>query len=158
MKIAIRDLREEKSYPVDIKEIVIENNLYIRRIIDIKGDIAFYYNDNDKLTIDYQLDGIMVCPDAYTLEDVDVPFELEEVEEICFKEDEEGFLFKDQMTLEELLRNIVLPEVPIMVEKSKKRVYDSGDGWSCMSEEDFQNSGKDKIDPRWEKLMTYKEE
>ena len=81
MKILLRDLHnisDEKNYEVDIKDIKINDNIYLKRIIDTKGKITFFYDINDELNIEYHLEGIMICPDSYTFEDVEVPFELED--------------------------------------------------------------------------------
>ena len=72
------------------------------------------------------------------------------------KEEEDGFLFNESTEAEELAVHIILPEAPIKVVKNKKIEYSRGDGWSFVSEEDYESSRKDEIDPRLQKLREYK--
>ena len=85
MLVRIKDLiniADEKNYDVDINIINVEKYPYLRRIENIKGIITFYYDLLDKLHIEYELKGIMICPDSYTLEDVEVEFDLNSDEEV----------------------------------------------------------------------------
>ena len=161
MQIRVRDLlniADEKVYEVDINNIKIDNYPYLRSIKEVKGYITFYYDVMDKLYIEYSLSGIMVCPDSYTLKDVDVDFDIESDEPVVFKENEDGFFIYGDMDLVELVKIIVLPEAPIKVEKNNKTMYHYGDDWSFMSEEEYDKTKKNKIDPRLEILKDYKEE
>lgn len=152
------NIADEKVYPIDIKEIVLPNDPYLKRVEDVKGNITFYYDYEDKLVIEYDLIGKMVCPDPYTLEDVYVNFHLEDADDVAFKDTEEGFYIYEDMDDSQLVLAIVIPEVPIKVENSNKTMYDSGDDWRVMSEEEYDASQKNKIDPRLAKLLEYKEE
>ena len=73
-------------------------------------------------------------------------------------ENEDGFYFIDNLSIEEFVSYIVLPEVPISVEKKGETRYYSGDGWTISSEEAYNEDSKRRIDPRLEKLLEYKEE
>ncbi len=159
MIVRLRDLvniADEKVYPVDIEEIVVEDNLFLRRLEKVQGEIAFYYDAEDKLAINYGLAGTMICPCAITLEDVEVPFSLENDERIVHDIQDEGFYLGEDMDLEKLVLYIVLPEVPIKVVKNEKIEYYRTDGWSFVSEEEFESSKKDEIDPRLQKLKEYR--
>ena len=159
MKIYLKDLMNimgVRSYPIDIKRHEISDDLFLRRVEDVVGDISFYYGADDELRISYQLQGTMICPCAITLEDVEVPFSLKEDEPVVHKEDEDGFLLNESIEAEELAVHIILPEAPIKVVKKEKIEYSRGDGWSFVSEEDYKTSRKDEIDPRLQKLREYK--
>ena len=161
MLIKKRDLtsiRDDINIDVNIKSIEVKDNRYLKGLKNVIGYICFYEDISDVLNIEYRLNGEMVCPDAYTNEDVDVKFNLEDSLEVSFDEDTEAFYLYDDIELEDLIVYIVTPEVPISVEKTDKTRYYSGDGWSCMSEEEYDNNKKNEIDPRWKKLMEYKEE
>lgn len=151
-------MSDEKIYPVDEKDIVIEDNIFIRGIKDIKGDISFYYDSMDELRINYQLSGTMICPCAVSMEDVEVEYDISEDEKVVQEIKEDGFYFKETMEVRDLAAMIVIPEAPIMVVKNKKIEYSRGDGWSFVSEKDYELSKKDEIDPRLAKLMEYKVE
>ena len=150
------NLNKEKVYPVDIKKYEVMDNIFLRRLEDVEGDVSFYYDASDELRINYHLTGNMVCPCAISLEDVYVPFDLSEDEKVVYKEDEEGFYLNENKSIEDMALYIVLPEVPIKVVKKEKIEYSRGDGWSFVSEEDYKTSQKDEIDPRLQKLKEYK--
>lgn len=152
------NIADEKNYPIDIKQITLENDPYLKRVEDVKGNITFFYDIEDKLVIEYDLTGKMVCPDPYTLEDVYLDFHLEDEDDVAFKDSEEGFYIYGDMDDSQLVLAIVIPEVPIKVENSNKNMYDSSDDWRVMSEEEYDASQKNKIDPRLAKLLEYKEE
>ena len=150
------NIADEKRYHVNIDSYAFEDNLFIRKLEDVKGEICFYYDASDKLKIEYYLNGKMICPDAITLEDVEVDFELNENEDVVHNENDEGFYFNDSMSLKKLVSYIVSPHAPIKVVKNKKIEYSRGDGWSFVSEKDYELSKKDEIDPRLQKLLEYK--
>ena len=161
MKIMLKDLyniSDTKTYPVDIDSYSIEDNVFIRRIEDTYGDISFYYDAADELRINYHITGNMVCPCAVSLEDVYVPFDLSEDDKVVHKENEDGFYLSEDMAIDRLVEYIVWPEVPIKVVKKEKIEYSRGDGWSFVSEKDYESSREDEIDPRLQKLMEYKVE
>ena len=149
------NIADEKVYEVDINSYIVNDNVYIRRIENVYGEIAFYY-DVDELRINYRIIGNMVCPDAFTLEDVILPFDLSLDDKVVDDENEDGFYLVCDMTIEEMVLYIILPEVPIKVVKNEKIEYSRGDGWSFVSEEDFESSCQDEIDPRLQKLKEYK--
>jgi len=150
------NLNKEKVYPVDIEKYEVKDNIFLRRLEDVEGDVSFYYDASDELRINYHLTGNMVCPCAISLEDVYVPFDLSEDEKVVYKEDEDGFYLNENKSIEDMALYIVLPEVPIKVVKKEKIEYSRGDGWSFVSEEDYKTSQKDEIDPRLQKLKEYK--
>ncbi|MBR5341974.1 MAG: hypothetical protein IK151_08645 [Erysipelotrichaceae bacterium] len=161
MKIYLKDLANianEKVYPVHIERYEISDNVFLRRLEAVEGDISFYYDASDELRINYHITGQMVCPCAISLEDVYVPFDLSEDEKVVHKLDEEGFFIDESKEIEDMVLYIVLPEVPIKVVKKEKIEYSRGDGWAFVSEEDYESSSKDEIDPRLQKLKEWKVE
>ncbi|MBR6232950.1 MAG: hypothetical protein IKQ98_03930 [Erysipelotrichaceae bacterium] len=159
MKIYLKDLfniANEKCYPVSIDSYVVQDNVFLRRLENVTGEIVFYYDATDELRINYQVQGEMVCPCAISLEDVYVPFELSDDDKVVNKPEEEGFLLDCDRTIEDIILYIVMPEVPIKVVKKEKIEYSRGDGWSFVSEEDYEASRKDEIDPRLQKLKEYR--
>ena len=150
------NLAKEKTYPVDIDKYEVKENVFLRRLEDVQGDISFYYDAADELRINYHIIGNMVCPCAISLEDVYVPFDLSEDDRVVHKENEDGFYLNEDMSVEKLVEYIVWPEVPIKVVKKEKIEYSRRDGWTFVSEEDFNSSSKDEIDPRLQKLKDWK--
>lgn len=159
MKILLKDLvniADEKTYEFNINSLNVENNIFLRRIEKMEGYISFYYDTSDELRVEYHVGGNMICPDAITLEDVEVPFELQDDLKVVRNENEDGFYLNNDMTMEEMALYLVGPEVPIKVVKNEKIEYSRGDGWSFVSEEDYESSRVDEIDPRLQKLKEYK--
>ena len=159
MKIYLNDLKRistRRDYPVSIDRYDIEDNIYLRRLENVEGYIAFYYDHENDLRISYDLKGYMICPCALTLEDVEVPFEIQDDENVVHDENEEGFYLKDSLEIENMVYYIVLPEVPIKVVKNEKIEYPRGDGWVFVTEEELESSKKDEIDPRLQKLAEYR--
>ena len=152
------NMAKEKTFPVDIERYEVKDNVFLRRLENVEGDICFYYDAADELRVNYHLAGNMICPCAISLEDVEVPFDLSEDEKVVQKENEDGFYLNEDMTIEDMAVYIVWPEVPIKVVKKEKIEYSRGDGWSFVSEEDYESSRADEIDPRLQKLMEYKVE
>ena len=159
VKIVLKDLMamaDEKTYPVQFDVYEVKNNVFLRRLENVDGQIVFYYDLSDKLRVTYQIAGEMICPDAITLEDVSVPFEVDEDEAVVFDPKEEGFLLDTNRESEEVVLSVVLSEVPIKVVKNRKIEYSRGDGWSFVSEKDYEASKKDEIDPRLQILKEYR--
>ena len=156
MKIYLNDLynlTRERAYPIAFASLEVENNIYLRRLEDVKGEITFYHDGNDELRINYDLSGKMICPDAITLKDAEVPFRLSEDEKVVDGPDDEGFFLDHSMEAEEMALYIVLPEVPIKVVKNKKIEYSRGDGWVFVSDQDYDSARREEIDPRLQKLL-----
>ena len=159
MKILLRDLvniADEKVYEFDIDSFTVENNIFLRRIEQVQGYICFYYDASEELRVEYHIGGNMICPDAMSLEDTEVPFDLKEDLKVTKDENSDGFYLDRDMSIEEMALYIISPEVPIKVVKNEKIEYSKGDGWSFVSEEDYESSREDEIDPRLQKLKEYK--
>jgi len=159
MKIFFKDLMnvaDEKRYLIDIDSYQVEQNVFLKRLENVKGDLIFYYDILDDLRISYQLSGNMICPCAVSLEDVEVPFQIEEDDKVVTDQKEEGFFMQQEEEIEKIVLRIILPEVPIKVVKKEKIEYSRGDGWSFVSEEAYESDKKKEIDPRLQKLREYR--
>ena len=99
----------------------------------------------------------MICPCAMTLEEVDVPYTLDE--EVIFAdtdEDDDAYPLFDELDIDDLLLQLVLPNAPIKVVKEGKIEYPIGDGWRVLSEDMLKDLRRNEIDPRLAKLKEYK--
>lgn len=158
VKIYLRDLSNianQKVYPVHLDYYEVKDNIFLRGLKNVNGDISFYYDNDDHLSVNYYLKGKMICPCAVSLEDVEVDFELSDDDVVVNNLDDEGFYLNRSMELEEMVLYIVLPEVPIKVVKKGKIEYSKGDGWAFLSQDEYEKSLNEKIDPRLEKLRDY---
>ena len=154
----LANIADEKVYDIALKELEIKDNIYIYGTKNIVGRLIFYYDELDDLCIDYELKGTMICPDSMTLEKLDVDFDIADNQKVVTKPNEDGFYLIDGMNIEEFVRYLIIPEVPIKVEKKAETMYYSGDGWTILSEEEYNKNSSGRIDPRLEKLLEYKEE
>lgn len=150
---ALLNLSEPLSGRIDICE-GLQNNAYLRQV-SAKGEFKIYYDAMDELKADLNLKGEMICPCAITLEDVKVPFTFEETVGLSFEDDKDTYFIKDDLDLDEMVMAYIVPLAPIKVVKNGKIEYPRGDGWQVMSEEAYEKSKADKIDPRWDKLKEY---
>ena len=161
MKICFKDLiniASEKRYDVDLKDFKIENNIFITGIKEVKGEIIFYYDDEHDLSISYSLKGIMLCPDSISLKETEVDFDVSDDTKVVTGEEDDGFYFIDNLEISEFVSYIIEPEAPIMVENPEEKRYYSGDGWTVLTEEEYNKRSKEEIDPRLAKILEYKEE
>ena len=161
MKICFKDLiniASEKRYDVDLKDIKIENNIFITGIKEVKGEIIFYYDDEHDLSISYSLKGIVLCPDSISLKETEVDFDVSDDTKVVTGEEDDGFYFIDNLEISEFVSYIIEPEAPIMVENPEEKRYYSGDGWTVLTEEEYNKRSKEEIDPRLAKILEYKEE
>lgn len=137
---------------------------YLKALSNVEATLTFFYDAMDQLQLHIVAKGNMICPCAVSLEDVEVPFSLEETEsvsfddKVLFNEEATAFYIEESTSAEEILLAFVLPIVPIKVVKKGKIEYPSGDGWKVMTEAEFIESRKKKRDPRWDKLLDFEME
>jgi len=119
-------------------------------------------SDADHFYVNMEITGVMLCPDAITGKEIEVPFETECEEVYSFIEEEDteddGMRCVTTDVIELLpavIENILL-EVPLQVTEAEEGDYPEGDGWKIYSEAEYQESRKDQIDPRLAKLKQFK--
>ena len=152
------NIKDSKTYDIDIKDINFNDSLFIKRINDVKGYLEFYYDDSDSLFMHYDLDYSVVVPGSLSPEDVTYNDHIVDDEHVCFNEDEDGFYIKDECEDIELVKSIIYPLIPIKTENSNDNMHIEGDGWTITSEKEYAKMKKEKVDPRLEVLKKYKEE
>ena len=110
---------------------------------------------------DINVSGVMLIPDAVTGKEIEYPFETggEEVF-ACEDTGEDGvwIVTDDVIDLYPAVIAQILMEVPMQVTIASSDEYPSGDGWRVISEEEYQKSQEDRIDPRLAKLKEFKSE
>ena len=150
------NLKGHKIVDYHLDNELFDDNIYLRELKNVDARIDISYNPLDELTAHLEISGDMICPCAITLEDVEVPFNISEDTELVFEEKEDAYLVENQLDIKDFILAFILPEVPIKVVKNGKMEYSSGDGWTFSTEEVYNDSRKEKIDPRWQKLMDLK--
>ena len=163
MRISNRDLKtlnDEKVYQENIEKISFDDYPYLRSLEDIEAEIIIDRDMIDRLIAHVRVIGKMICPDAMTLQDVMVPFEIEDDSILYFDdidaeridEEENAYCVIDGLDTIDFLLSFILPEVPIKVVSEEKKEYPKGDGWKVMTEAEFEESRKAKRDSRWDIL------
>lgn len=139
---------DQSSLINDVKDVHISG----RGILD-ESDNRFYVKLN--------VTGIMLVPDAVTGEEIEFPFDTETDEVYAFDEtSDDGVRVVTNEVIDLLpavIDNIML-EVPIQVTNASSEDYPHGDGWQVYTEEEYEKSQGQRIDPRLAKLKEFKEE
>lgn len=149
------------------EDIVLDDSVFagnsgILGVADVHADGSGSLNaDASLFCCDVHVEGIMICPDSITGEEIEVPFETESQEVYSFiASDEDGVrLVTDEVIdiLPAVIDDILL-EVPLQVTVAAEDEYPEGDGWKVYSEAEYQESRKDHIDPRLAKLKQFNED
>ena len=137
---------------IEISSSAFDGNSRINAVKDVHVDGSGFLDDGeDRFYADVHITGIMLCPDAITGEEIEVPFETDSDEIYVFEDtDEDGVrIVKDDVIelLDAVIADILL-EVPLQVTEAAEGEYPEGDGWKIYSEAEYQESLKDQIDPR----------
>lgn len=148
-------IENSKSFDYVLDQRAFDNYPYLRSLRDVKGEIVIKRDLATNLLAHVSLKGNMICPCAITLEDVAVPFDLDEEVTLSFEDLDDSYFIANDLDLDDLVISLILPEVPIKVVKNAKIEYPSGDGWCVMTEEDLQDKKADVIDPRLAILKEY---
>lgn len=145
----------EREYPYVLDEMEFHDYPYLRALRKLNGLIIIGRDALGELEAQIQLSGEMICPCAISLEDVELAFTIDEKTSLSFNPQDEGYYIGEELDLDDLVINFVLPEVPIKVVKNAEIEYPSGDGWCVMTEADLKHKQTTKVDPRLAILKEY---
>ncbi len=159
MKVAKKELLNLKK-PLNIRfemtDLPFDDNPYIKRLAYAQCEVEIAYDSLDELKAEVKAEGVMICPCAVTLADVKVPFVIDDEIGLSFDDEDDCYFIENDLDLSDLVTIFILAEVPIKVVKNEKIEYPRGDGWRVMTEEAYEVSKREEIDPRWAKLKEYK--
>lgn len=145
-----------------VDDAVFASSVLIHRTENVHVDgTGCLTDDGNMFTCDLHITGTMICPDAITGREIEIPFETESQEVYSFEEtDEEGVRVVTDEVIDLLpaVIDAIMLEVPISVTEADESDYPSGDGWRVMTEAEYQESRKDQIDPRLARLKDFKNE
>ncbi|MGP1505596.1 MAG: YceD family protein [Eggerthia catenaformis] len=117
-----------------------------------------YVAQDERLYVDLHIKGIMIVPCAISNENVDYPFEINEIETFAFYklDEEENFIEakKDVADLTPVIFTEIMLAVPMRVVKEGATMKRSGQGWQVLDETDLK-AEDDFIDPRLADLKDY---
>ena len=129
------DLNFNKEYLINDTIIIPKSYYENSGVLDIKNlqvNGRFYYDSENEICGDFDIDGILIIKDSISDEDVEYPISIK------YSDILDETLKKDENTLdlfEFLWENIVL-EIPLKFTKVMDLSEFHGDGWKLISEED----------------------
>lgn len=168
MKWTLADLLQSNSgnisfsEDVEIDSSVFAKNSRINSVKDVHVSGHGYLDEEEnRFYVQMNVSGTMLVPDAITNEEIEYPFETESDETYVFENvDEDGVRLVTNEVIELLPAIIddIMLEVPLQVTNASEDEYPHGDGWRVITEEEYQKSQGQRIDPRLAKLKEFKED
>ena len=148
---------------VEIDPAVFETNTRINSVKDVHVSGSGYLEGTYRFYADLRISGVMLCPDAITNLEIEVPFETDAQEYYSFEEGDDNddsvrIVTDEVIDLLPAVIDAVMLEVPLQVTEAAAEDYPSGDGWRVISEEEYEKSRKATIDPRLAKLREFKQD
>ncbi|MFI3284532.1 MAG: DUF177 domain-containing protein [Erysipelotrichaceae bacterium] len=154
---ALKTIELETSFTIDPSLFASNGLLKEIKEVYVEGQVK-YDERQDIVYVDLMIDGVMICPCAITNEDVEHTFETNFNDIFSFFKAEAYDAYPieaDELDLEPYLQDIVMQEVPLKVVKKGEIVYPKGDGWHVSTEEEYEKSREEKLDPRLAVLQNY---
>lgn len=150
------------DFDVEIEDTEFSGTPLIQSVQDVHVEGEGYLSeDSDIFDCHLHITGTMLCPDAITNELIEVPLDTETDETYSFEETEEDgvrYVTDEVIDILPAVIDAILLEVPISVTEASEEDYPFGDGWRVLSEAEYQESLKDREDPRLAKLKEFKGE
>lgn len=151
-----RLLFENQNYvlegDIDFSSLTLSSN--IKKIntasVKITGQI---FEDLLMLKVNIITSVIGVC--AYTLEDVEIPLNINETIEISneIQDDEDIFYESNNIfEIDQYILSIIISEVPSKIIKKGAKLPKNGDGYRILTEDEYEKEKETKKDSRWDKL------
>ena len=161
MKFLRSELEKLQVSRIDISEDLefqLDNHPLCQEIKEVHVEgYAFYDYQSGRFSIDLDIDGEMIVPCAITLKPLSYEFETSLSEVFSFYEpDEEDevtiYVEGDEIDFGPFIFGAVLAEVPLSLKDPDLETYPEGDGWSVITEKEYQKQKSEEIDPRLAKL------
>lgn len=138
------------------------DNVRINGVKDLVASGSGWFNEEeDRFYVKMRLQGWMRVPDAISGEEIEIPLDTESVEIYSFEPtDDEDIRYAedDVVDLTEAAAQAVLLEAPMQATEVDEEDYPEGDGWKIYSEDAYEKSRQDAVDPRLAELKNYIEE
>lgn len=164
MKYNLQWIIKQRGYFEFDDELVFPPELFAKyaQINGLKKVVVFGHGNldenNRRLYVELNIQGIMLLPCAITNEEVEYPFDINTTEVFSFdkpEEDEDVREAKHEIVdlTPAIFENIML-EVPMRVVKEGASLKSSGKGWKILDSESVKED-QDYIDPRLARLKDY---
>lgn len=164
MKWALGELsvdNNQKMYYEQTLNLSVKDFDHIERLINIHEfhiNGVWYYDDiNDHLYTEFNLSGDITVSGSLTLEEFIHHIDVNAVEVFGFDQIDEiadHLVTNNEVDLLPIIKQLVVANIPVKV-VDENLEYPKGDGWSVVSEEDFNNEEK-PINPKMAKLLEMK--
>lgn len=163
LKFSRSELSKKGVEPFDFEEsVVFPPEAFIslsglRGLKDVRvfGNAQFYVNE-ERLLVNFTVEGTMILPCALTNVDVDYPFS--EEREVMFSFSKEKDIDDDIIEAKKGIADLmpvvfetIICEVPLKVVSPNAEIKRKGNGWELISDEDLANQ-TEEFDPRLAKL------
>ncbi|MDD3340968.1 MAG: DUF177 domain-containing protein [Bacilli bacterium] len=136
--------------------LTIEESLYkevgVLKMNPVHVEGSIYKDAMDEIVLKLHVESVMVLPCAVTLEEVNVPFEIEKEDLLLnlFEEIDENIKnVENTLDILPIIWENILVEIPMrVVSENAASVHLEGDGWKLLTDEEE----KEIINPEFEKL------
>ena len=110
------------------------------------------YDDYLILNIKINSDVIGVC--SYTLEDIPLKVKIDTSLTFSFLDEDEDVIHIDNpvFELDSYIVGLIVSEVPLTLVKKGAKLPSGGDGYRVLSEDQYEEEQKNKVDSRWSAL------
>lgn len=157
MKINRLTLRnsESKIFEEDIDFTGFEFDQYHIRNVPECHVVATATDAGETLIVDVKIKTKVIAACAYTLEDVELKYNIKDV--LYFsdnEEDSESCFYEPNpiIDLDPYILGIIFSEVPVKVVKKGAKLPDSGKGYRVITEDELLKEKSERVDPRWAAL------
>ena len=138
---------------LDFSNLVFDET-HIRRIESCHFELTG--NNYDSLCIlNIKIKAKVIAPSAYTGRDVELNLDFSDIIQISDEdEDDEELFYEKNMTfdIDPYILSLIIGEVPMVVINEGETLPEDGDGYRVLTEEEYLEEQKRKVDPRWAQL------
>ncbi len=153
----VQNVTFDEDVVIDASAFAGDSGIVSAEDVHVEGN-GYFDADEERFYISMNISGVMICPDAITGKEIEVPFETDSSEVYVFEEtDEDGvrIVTDDVISLLPAVIDAIMLEVPLQVTEAEENEYPQGDGWRIYSEAAYEESRKDRLDPRLAKLKQF---
>ena len=146
---------------VEIDSEVFKGNSRINSVKDVHIEGSGTLEGTERFYAEFTVTGTMLCPDAITNREIELPLETDCQELYSFgdtMDDSAREAVNEEVDLLPAVIDAIMMEVPLQATESTEADYPKGDGWRVISEEEYERSRKEAIDPRLAKLREWKQD
>ena len=130
------------------------DGVHIRKIdkchVRLTGDVF-----DNLFVLQIEITASVIVPSAYTLKDINLDLHFSDVFNISCEDEEDDEIFyepNDIFDVEPYILSAIIAEVPMVNIAKDEKLPEDGKGYRILSEDDYLEEQKKKVDSRWSKL------